>query len=344
MSIMHSQAKKANFWKKRDDDKTQCLLCPHHCIIPKGRTGICGVRQNIEGELIPICYGVISSAQIDPIEKKPLYHFYPGTRIFSIGSWGCNFKCVFCQNFSISQDVIISQSKLLQPQDIIETMLSHKLQSIAFTYNEPLINFEFVKDCAILAKQNKLLTVLVTNGFINEKPATELLPYIDAMNVDIKSMEDEFYRKYCSGRLEPVLEFCKLAKQFKCHIEITNLIIPSLNDKISLVTTLAEWIKTHLSDKTPLHLSAYHPAYKLALPATPVTTLEKVYQECRKILSFVYVGNVLMEHGQDTVCPKCGNIVIARHGYSINICNLKGNCCALCGTECQIVSDSLQFR
>ncbi len=329
--------KKADFWEKTKENKIKCLLCPHHCIIPQGKTGLCMVRQNTGEELIALSYGAISSAQIDPIEKKPLYHFQPGTRIFSIGSWGCNFKCVFCQNYAISQDVMLNNSKLVTPEDIIQTMKAYKLNSIAFTYNEPLINFEFVKDVAMLARQNKIMTVLVTNGFIDEEPAKDLLTYIDAMNVDIKSMEDSFYRKYCSGRLQPVLEFCKLAYKYKAHIEITNLIIPELNDRAELFVELASWIKENLSINTPLHFSAYHPSYKLSISATPAVTLEKAYAECRKILPFIYLGNILTDYGQNTICPKCGNTVIVRHGYSVNILGLKDGACTSCGANCGIV-------
>jgi pyruvate formate lyase activating enzyme len=329
--------KKADYWQKTKDGKIRCLLCPHHCVIPPDKTGLCLVRQNTGNELTAVCYGVISSAQIDPIEKKPLYHFYPGSRIFSLGSWGCNFKCVFCQNFSISQEVMLNQSKRMEPDDIIQTMLANKLTSIAFTYNEPVINFEFIRDCARLAKQSKFLTVLVTNGFIEESPARELLPYIDAMNVDIKSMEDEFYIKYCSGKLQPVLNFCKLAHSFNCHIEITNLIIPSLNDKEELFLQLAGWIRENLSEEIALHLSAYYPTYRLSLPATPARTLEKAYEKCRSILPFVYLGNILTEQGQNTICSGCGNVVVARHGYSIDIRALKDGGCAICGKKCGII-------
>ncbi len=236
-------------------------------------------------------YGVLSSVHVDPIEKKPLYHFHPGASIFSVGGWGCNFGCTFCQNWTISQDFRKSGTRHT-PEQMVRAMREEGCSLIAYTYNEPLIGFEFVRDCCRLVHADGGENVLVTNGFVEESPAAELLPLVDALNVDIKSMDEAFYKHYCKGSLSPVLRFCRQAVKAGCHLEITNLIIPGLNDTDEGFERLAGWIHDELGPLTPLHLSAYHPDFKLAVPHTSRKTLQRASDICQKTLAYVYQGNL----------------------------------------------------
>lgn len=273
-----------------DNGKVRCLLCPHYCLLKKGQTGRCGVRQNQDGRLYSLIYGETTSVANDPIEKKPLYHFYPGTFILSLGTKGCNLKCPWCQNWSISQD-LTSPTKEITSQEIVEKAGQLNCLGIAYTYNEPFIWYEFVYDTARLAHQRGLKNVLVTNGYVNQKPLEEIIDFIDAMNIDVKSMEESFYNRYCQGKLGPVLKTAEFSAT-RCHIEITNLIIPTLNDSDENFQRLAEWIAQKLGEDVPLHFSRYFPAYKANLPATPIETLERAEAIARKILRYVYLGNV----------------------------------------------------
>lgn len=285
----------AEYWNSLDDGRIRCILCPNNCELSEGERGICLVRRVVSGHLITDGYGQISSLHIDPIEKKPLARFFPGTSILSAGGWGCNLGCVFCQNWTISQDCRISPNQC--PPDLLAAKCRENGSiGIAYTYNEPLINIEYVRDCAVLVHEAGGKNVLVTNGYIHQKPAGDLLPHIDAANIDIKSINPEFYTGYCSGNLTPVLQFSKLALKYGCHVEITNLIIPGLNDSDDEIAELAEWIRMNLGDQTPLHLSAYHPQYKLSTPATPVATIKRAEKICRGKLKYIYLGNVGLEY------------------------------------------------
>ncbi|MDO9540836.1 MAG: AmmeMemoRadiSam system radical SAM enzyme [Kiritimatiellia bacterium] len=326
----------ALFWHAADAGRIVCELCPHHCRLADEKRGICGVRLAQAGKLLAAGYGLISSAHHDPIEKKPLYHFHPGAQIFSIGGWGCNFKCKFCQNWTISQQVDPGHS-LLQPDKIIAIAKTEKSIGIAYTYNEPLINIEFVAECARRAREAGLMNVLVTNGYIEKKPTEFILPLIDALNIDIKSMDEEFYKKQCAGLLGPVLNFSQQAVSAGCHVEITNLIIPGLNDTDEQITHLAEWVRANLGEKTPLHLSAYHPEFEMARPPTPPETLERAYRLCREKLAYIYLGNLFSDSGQNTLCSQCGNELIIRRGYSIRLVGLKNKNCAKCGRPADVV-------
>lgn len=305
-------------------------------MIGEQRTGRCGIRVAVKGQLQARGYGLLSSVHRDPIEKKPLYHFYPGSEIFSIGGWGCNFACGFCQNWTISQQVDLNSRRML-PGEIVASAHAAKSLGIAYTYNEPLINIEFVHDCAELARQAGLVNVLVTNGYVEEKPAEFILPLIDALNIDIKSMEDAFYRKQCRGSLEPVLRFVRQAAAAGCHVEITNLLVPGLNDSEEQVGRLSSWLAKYLGKNVPLHLSAYRPEYKMTLPPTPVTVLERAYERCRRELNYVYLGNVLTAAGQDTHCPQCRTVLIRRQGYETRLAGLAGGACAQCGRQADVV-------
>ena len=320
----------AKFWEKIDAARVRCHLCPHECVIADGKTGLCGIRKAENGELQAAGYGLLSSVNIDPIEKKPLYHFYPGTEIFSIGGWGCNFACAFCQNWTISQQVMLD-SQRYSPDEVINKAIRANSTGIAYTYNEPLIAYEFVSDCARIAKQKGLANVLVTNGYINSGPANELLPLIDALNIDIKSMEDAFYRKQCRGTLKPVLDFTVQAVKAGCHVEVTNLLIPGLNDSDEVIEALAKWMKDNAGRAVPLHLSAYHPQYKLTNPPTSLELLKRAYDICKKELSYVYIGNVITSTGRDTLCLKCGSVLLERRGYDTRMRGITNSACGKCG-------------
>ncbi|MFC1497057.1 AmmeMemoRadiSam system radical SAM enzyme [Verrucomicrobiota bacterium] len=322
----------ARFWEKTDKGQLSCQLCPHNCLLADGKTGLCGVRRAQDGELKAIGYGLLSSSAMDPIEKKPLYHFHPGSNIFSIGGWGCNFKCDFCQNWTISQQ-IIEQSDRYSPDEVVAKAAASDSIGIAYTYNEPLIAYEFVRDCARIARAKGLVNVLVTNGHINREPAAELLPLIDALNIDIKSMDSNFYREHCHGFLEPVLHFARQAVEAGCHVELTNLLIPGLNDNPDDIKSLAGWIGDNLDDGVPLHISAYRPQYKLKNPPTSMELLEQAYAICSKELSYVYIGNVIMGIGQDTLCSGCGEVLISRHGYSARVLAIDNGVCTACGAK-----------
>ena len=328
--------KPAIFWHTNESGVIQCELCPHHCLIPDKHAGRCGIRFTANGGLQARGYGLLSGLHNDPIEKKPLYHFYPGYEIFSIGGWGCNFACSFCQNWTISQQ-IDWKARLYTPEEIVQLARAEHSIGIAYTYNEPLINIEFIRDCAALARAAGLVNVLVTNGYIEEAPAGFILPLIDALNIDIKSMENEFYRKQCRGSLDPVLRFSRQAARQGCHVEITNLLIPGLNDALEQVGLLSQWLSENLGPATPLHLSAYRPEYKMNIPPTSLATLERAYERCRRDLHYVYMGNVLTQAGQNTLCPQCGQPWILRRGYETKVAGIKSGACAQCGRPAEVV-------
>ncbi len=328
--------KTALYWSREDGERIRCELCPHGCVLHEGQAGRCRVRGVREGELKSLSYGVLSSAAVDPIEKKPLYHFRPGTDIFSIGGWGCNLACVFCQNWTISQRFDGGGSGHV-PRQVVRQAADCGSIGIAYTYNEPLVSYEFVLDCSRLAREAGLVNVLVTNGHLRAEPAGELLPLIDALNIDIKSMEEAFYEEQCGGHLAPVLAFAEQAKSAGCHVEITNLVIPGLNDAGDGIARLAEWVAGSLGKGTPLHLSAYRPQYKMDIPATSSGLLERLHAVASQHLMYVYLGNVYSTIGSDTVCPNCGTTLIARRGYQTTLPELRDGSCSACGRRLECV-------
>ena len=328
--------KSAVFWHPAEAGKVQCELCPHHCVIAEKKTGLCGIRRVVDGGLVATGYGLLSSLHNDPIEKKPLFHFHPGSTIFSIGGWGCNFACRFCQNWQISQ-AVNAQAQSFRPDEVVQAARDQHSLGIAYTYNEPLINYEFIQDCAQQARSAGLFNVLVTNGFIEENPAAGLLPLIDALNIDIKSMEESFYKQQCRGALAPVLRFACQAVAAGCHVEITNLLIPGLNDGEEQVGRLSAWMAANLSRETPLHLSAYHPDYKMDIPSTPTAVLERSFARCKRDLAYVYMGNVMTSAGQNTLCPKCAQELIVRQGYTTRIVGIINHACRQCGRHADVV-------
>ena len=282
--------KEALFYEKLEGGSVHCHLCPHHCRIKEGKTGFCGVRTNRDGKLYTLNYGRAASVSLDPIGKKPLYHYHPGEFILSLGTVGCNLSCLFCQNWSLSQQVQ-TPTEPITSREVVDKAKQLNSFGIAYTYNEPFVWYEFVAETAKLAKSEGLENVLVTNGYVTAEPLKELLPLIDAMNIDLKSIRDEFYKKICSGRLSFVLEMIKTTVK-SCHVELTNLIIPTLNDSENDLTDLVDWIYENVGDSVPLHFSRYFPCFKMTLPPTPVETLKKAERIAKRKLKYVYLGNV----------------------------------------------------
>ncbi len=299
-------------------DKVQCLLCPHNCLIGDGKTGICKVRKNNEGAIVLLTYGVISGYALDPIEKKPLYHFYPGTNILSLGSYGCNMRCDFCQNYNISQRTAAGFTTKTEPEKIIKDAQSalHNI-GIAFTYNEPVIWFEFIRDVALKARKKGLRTVMVSNGYVNKEPLEEIISFTDAFNIDLKAFNNDFYRKLTGADIEPVKNSLRQIAKSGKHLEITTLIIPGHNDDENEMAMQTEWIAGELGKDIPFHLSRYFPMYKREDPATPHATLMKLAETASKSLTYVYVGNMVSDAGQNTKCPSCGMVVTKRSRYHI---------------------------
>ena len=318
-------------WEKHENDgKLKCLLCPHSCLISPGARGVCGVRENHGSEILPVTYGVISGYALDPIEKKPLYHFYPGRSILSVGSYGCNLKCDFCQNFHISQNVHPDSSRHMSPEELVRQALKAPGNSgLAYTYNEPVIWYEYVNDCAGLASAKGLYNVMVTNGYVNSEPLAGLIKFIDAFNIDLKAFSKEFYRRYTGATLAPVLEAIKMVASSGRHLEITTLIITGLNDSADEMRREAEWIALNAGRQVPLHLSRYFPMYRRTNPPTSPETILRLKEIADEYLDFVYTGNLAgSDSGSDTMCPSCHLLAVRRSGYSTTVTGLtdEGRC------------------
>lgn len=329
--------KKAAYQEALPGGDVRCLLCPQGCRIAPGKRGSCIARENVDGTLTALTYGTACSVNVDPIEKKPLYHFHPGAPILSVGTWGCNLHCSFCQNCEISQHEVPTQD--VTPEELVDLAQAKGSVGIAYTYNEPLIGWEWVKDCAEAFREAGLKNVLVTNGFINPEPLEELLPLIDAMNIDIKAFHEGFYKKQCGGRLAPVLETAKRACR-TCHVEVTTLLIPDQNDAPKELEDLSRWVADECGPDVPAHLSAYTPRYKMTVNATPVEVLRHAREIFQKHLRHVYLGNVMIEDGAETTCRGCGKTVIRRSGYRIDTSGMKADgTCAACGAHNGIVTE-----
>ena len=316
------------------DSYTECRLCPHFCKIAEGRTGICGVRKNTGNGIELTTYGVISGYSYDPVEKKPLYHFFPGSTILSIGSYGCNMRCDFCQNWHISRKDAGEQAQDMTTERIAgEAVSYHGNIGVAFTYNEPVIWFEFIRDVALKVKKKGLYTVLVSNGFVNPCPLNEIIGFTDAFNIDLKAFSNDFYRRLTGAEIGPVMNSLKQIAKAGRHLEITTLVITGRNDSAEEMAQQAQWISGELGTDTPLHLSRYFPNYKRDDPPTSKETLEILHETASKYLNYVYTGNITSYARQDTRCRKCGTTVTERSGYCTRIFNLddKGRCIK-CGT------------
>ncbi len=325
----------SKFYIKVDDTTVECQLCPHLCRIKNERLGICNTRFNRNGILESLQWGVIASASLDPIEKKPLYHFYPGKMIYSIGGFGCNLSCPFCQNFEISQYVPhnIDKLRIIPPIEVVQKSKIHQNSiGIAYTFNEPTVWFEYMLDIAIEAKREGLKNVMVSNGFINPQPLNELLHVIDAFNIDLKSFSENFYSKITKGNLDSILKTLKAIRKSGKHLEISFLVIPNLNDCFEEASQMFHWIAEELGPQTVLHINAYHPAYLLNNHATKPELLAKLFNLAKDKLNNVYLGNSpYVDIGCNTICPQCQSIAIKRKGFvstPIGI-NELGNC-AVC--------------
>ncbi len=326
--------KEALYWSNRENNSVLCLLCPADCLLQEGKTGICGCRTNRGGSLITMNYGEVVSVAVDPIEKKPLFHFYPGSSILSTGPNGCNLKCENCQNWTISQQQI--QTQYVSPSELVSLALQHNTIGIAFTYTEPTIWFEYIMDVAPLVREVGLHSVLVTNGYINEAPLRELISVVDAMNIDLKSMSGDFYKKVCKGHIDPILRNIKLVVEAGVHVEITNLVIPTLNDSAESIGELVDFVAS-ISPRIPLHLSAYHPDFKMEIPATSLDILSEAEKIARQKLQYVYIGNVSCSSGQHTFCHSCQAMLIDRNQYQVKIVGLQGSRCSGCDAEVGII-------
>jgi pyruvate formate lyase activating enzyme len=305
-------------------------------LIKPGQSGECRVRINIDGVLRTVVYGYPCSINIDPIEKKPLYHFLPGSKILSIATAGCNLHCRNCQNWGISQsNPEDTPAYIAPPQRLVKITKREHCPSLAYTYSEPIIFYEYTYDTAKLARQANIRNVLVTAGYINEEPWKRLLEYVDAANIDLKGITDDFYRRVCSGTLKPVQEALVQARESGILVEVTNLIIPTLNDKPEEIRQLVRWVKVNLGTETPLHFSRFFPQYKMRhLPPTSLKTMDVAREiAMEEGLDFVYIGNIKSERGQNTYCPGCKNLLIERKGYIILQNRLKKGYCPDCGEE-----------
>jgi len=310
----------ASLFEKLENRKVKCHVCAHECTISDGKRGICGVRENRDGTLFTLIYNTVSSEAVDPIEKKPLYHFLPGTLSYSQGTIGCNFRCAHCQNWTISQ-VTLEQAHIreITPEESVAQALASDCASISWTYNEPTIWHEFTYDSAKLAHEAGLKTVYVTNGYITEDALRDISPYLDAFRVDIKAFRDEFYRKTCRAHLQPVLDSSVVARELGMHIEVINLVIPGKNDDLKEIRDLIEWVHDNLGPRTPVHFTRFYPMYKMkdASP-TPVATLERAWQMAKDAgMEYPYVGNVAGHKYENTYCPGCGALLIDRSGFQV---------------------------
>jgi pyruvate formate lyase activating enzyme len=302
--------------------------------VAKGLRGICRVRENRDGRYYSLVYGNPCAVHIDRIEKKPFFHVLPGTTSFSLATAGCNFQCKFCQNWEISQAAPEDVYSYEVPSELmVKRAKEAAARSIAYTYVEPTIFYEYMIDIGTLAKKSGLLNVYHSNGFINPVPLKNLCKVLDAANIDLKGFTENFYRELCSGELNPVLETLKTLKREKVHLEITNLVIPTKNDEMSVVKEMCLWIKKELGADTPIHFSRFYPLYKLkTLPPTPVSTLDKARAVAFSAgLEYVYIGNVPGHEGENTFCPKCKKMVIQRTGYMVGETNLRAGKCRYCG-------------
>ncbi len=338
----HAQAAKKGLIKTKlspyftplEGGEIRCELCPHRCRVAKGKRGICRVRENRDGKYYSLVYANPCAVHLDPIEKKPFSHVLPGTTSFSLATAGCNFQCKFCQNWEISQvspeDVYNFEAP---PELIVNRAKEVGARSIAYTYVEPTIFYEYMTDICQLTKKAGLLNVYHSNGFINPAPLKNLCKVLDAANIDLKGFTENFYRELCSGELTPVLETLKTLKHEKVHVEITNLVIPTKNDEMPVIKEMCLWIRKELGSDTPLHFSRFYPLYKLkTLPPTPVSTLDQARAVALSAgLEYVYVGNIPGHEGENTFCPKCKKMIIQRTGYMVGEVNVKAGKCGYCG-------------
>ena len=330
--------KRADFQRVIDEEKkrVECFLCAHNCQIKEGKRGICQVRENRDGVLYSLVYGKLISQNVDPIEKKPLFHLLPGSRSYSIATVGCNFRCAHCQNYDISQYPRLHNGSIIgsnaTPGEIVTSAQKYGCQSISYTYIEPTIFFEFAYECAQIAHENGIKNVFVSNGYTSSAATRKIAPYLDGNNIDLKAFTDKFYREVCGAKLAPVLDTIRLMKELGVWVEVTTLVIPGWNDSDKELKEIAQFIKG-IDSGIPWHVTRFHPTFKMTdRSATPVSTLQRAREiGMAEGLKYVFVGNIPGEGGENTICPQCGGKVIERMGYSIISQNLLNGKCGNCG-------------
>ncbi len=325
----------ALLYEKLEDRRVRCALCSHRCRIDPGKRGICAVRENREGVLVSLVYGTLIAENVDPIEKKPFFHCLPGSRSYSIATAGCNFRCSFCQNHEISQmpreeGRIVGRRRT--PEEVVEATLRSGSKSIAYTYTEPTVYFEFAHDTAVIARARGIRNVFVTNGYMTPEMLRMAAPWLDAANVDLKAFSDEFYRTQCGARLEPVMENLRLMKELGIWVEVTTLLIPGLNDSEGELRDLAGFVRS-LGPETPWHISRFHPRYRMTERGpTPAETIHRTAAIGKTAgLKYVYSGNIPGDAGENTACAACGRLLIGRYGFSVERQDLAGSACPRCG-------------
>jgi len=324
----------ARHYEKLEGGGVECRLCPRHCRVTDLERGFCGVRENHNDVYRTLVYGLPCAMNIDPIEKKPLFHFYPGTAAFSLATAGCNCDCKFCQNWDISQSRPEQTNNYeLSPDDAVQVCRSRNIPNIAYTYSEPVIFYEYMYDIARLGKPQGLRSVMITGGYIDEKPLAELMPQLDAIKVDLKSIREDYYRDIVRGELQPVLDRLIQMRKADIWLELVYLVVPTLNDTEAEFRELAKWIKNNLGTDVPLHFSRFMPQYLLThLPVTPAHTLDRAHAISKaEGLEFVYVGNVAGHRAESTYCPQCNAVLIERRGFNVRITGLDKNRCQACG-------------
>ena len=328
--------KEAYFYQKLGDQEVQCLMCPRKCLILEGARGVCRNRENHGGRLYALTYGRPCSIAVEPIEKAPFFHFIPGHKRLCVATVGCNLRCKYCQNWHISQKRVEEVRHYdLSPEQIVEIAKREEVKSICFTFSEPTAFYEYMYDIAKLAKENGLMTSIVSNGFINPQPLRQLIEVLDAVKIDLKGFSEEFYEEVCFGRLEPVLNTLRTLREEGMWVEIVNLVVPPLNDDPNEIEKMCQWIKENLGDEVPLHFLRFFPDYKLThLPSTPVKTLERAIEIAQKVgLKYVYIGNVPGHQHNSTFCPECGKRLIHRVHFALLGNNMEDGKCKFCGQE-----------
>ncbi len=329
--------KEAMFYRKLSDDVVQCRLCNHFCAIKPGKRGLCGVRENISGKLFSLVYGKAIADSVDPIEKKPLFHFLPGTLSYSVATAGCNFSCLFCQNWEISQAPRTDgevRGYEVSPEEIVDRAVDAGCASIAYTYTEPTVFFEYAYDIAIIAHKRGLRNVFVSNGFMSREAIDKIAPVLDGINVDLKGFSDEFYRKVVGGALKPVLDNIRYLHDLGIWVEVTTLIVPGHNEDDASLSKIAKFV-SGVGVDVPWHVSRFFPHFKMKdVPLTPIDVLRRAYEIGKEAgVKYIYVGNVASEGFESTVCPKCGKVVVERSGFEVSEIKLKKGKCGFCGEK-----------